>query len=146
VADIRDAPTFEEGQRRLQHRLAQYQDTLPEAWRCLEDDTEASLNHLKVPARHRQYVRTSNLAERAFAEERRRTKVIPHLWDEASLLKLVFAVLRRVSERGGKKQLSEFAQHQIRALRQALGLDYPLVPLDVITRDRSPRRSAASAR
>jgi transposase-like protein len=146
VADIRDAPTFEEGQRRLQHRLAQYQDTLPEAWRCLEDDTEASLNHLKVPARHRQYVRTSNLAERAFAEERRRTKVIPHLWDEASLLKLVFAVLMRVSERGGKKQLSEFAQHQIRALRQALGLDHPLVPLDVITRDRSPRRSAASAR
>jgi transposase-like protein len=82
VADRRDAPTFEEGQRR-QQQLAQYQATFPEACRCLEDDTEASLNHLKVPARHRQYVWTSNLAERAFAEERRRTKVIPHLWDEA---------------------------------------------------------------
>jgi transposase-like protein len=52
-----------------------------------------------VPARHRQYVRTSNLAEQAFEEERRRTKVIPHLWDEASLVKLVFAVLIRVRER-----------------------------------------------
>jgi transposase-like protein len=84
VADMRDAPTFEEGQRRHKALLLQYQDTFPEACRCLDDDAEASLNHLKVPARHRQYVRPSNLAKRAFEEERRRTKVIPHLWDEAS--------------------------------------------------------------
>jgi transposase-like protein len=84
VADRRDAPTCEEGQRRQQALLAPYQATFPEACRCLEDDAEASLNHLQVPARHRQYVRTSNLAERAFEEERRRTKGIPPLWDEAS--------------------------------------------------------------
>jgi len=82
------------------------QETFPEACRCLADDAEASLNHLKVPTWHRQYVRTSNLAERAFEEERRRTRVIPHLWDEASLVKRVFAVLMRVSERWGKKQYS----------------------------------------
>jgi hypothetical protein len=29
--------------------------------------------------------------------------VIPHLWDEASLVKLVFAVLMRVSEHWDKK-------------------------------------------
>jgi transposase-like protein len=115
VADRRDAPTFEEGQRRRQHLLAQYQTTFPEACRCLEEDAIASLNHRKVPARHRQYVRTSNLAERACEEERRRTKVIPHLWDEASLVKLVFAVLIRVSERWGQKQCSEFEQHPMRA-------------------------------
>jgi transposase-like protein len=119
VADRRDAPTFEEGQRRRQHLLAQYQDTFPEACRCLEEDALASLNHLRVPARHRQYGRTSNLAERAFEEERRRTKVIPHLWDEASVVTWVFAVLLRVSERWGKKQFSEFEQHHIRALRQS---------------------------
>ena len=145
VADMRDAPTFEEGQRRFHGLLEQYQGLFPEACRCLEDDSVASLNHLKVPARHRQYVRTSNLAERAFEEERRRTKVIPHLWDEASLLKLVFAVLIRVSDRWGKKQFSEFEQHQIRALRQSLGLDQPLVPPDLVARERNPRRSAASA-
>jgi len=142
---MRDAPTFEEGQRRQQGLLVQYHDSFPAACRCLEDDAEARLNHLKVPARHRQYVRTSNLAERAFEEERRRTKVIPHLWDEASVVKLVFAVLIRVSERWGKKQFSEFEQHQIRALRQSLGLDQPWVPVDLVTKDRSPRRSAASA-
>jgi len=145
VADMGDAPTCEEGQRRFHRLLDQYQGLFPEACRCLEDDSAASLNHLKVPARHRQYVRTSNLAERAFEEERRRTKVIPHLWDEGSLLKLVFAVLIRVSDRWDKKQFSEFEQHQIRALRQSLGLDQPLVPPDLVTRERSPRRSAVSA-
>jgi putative transposase len=145
VADLRDAPTFEEGQRRLHHLIAQSQDTFPEACRCLAEDAEASLNHLKVPIRHRQYVRTSNLAERAFEEERRRTKVIPHLWDEASLVKLVFAVLIRVSERWGKKQYSEFEQHQIRALRHALALDqHPETPA-LVTMASQPRRSAASA-
>src|SRR5262245_4530141 len=52
VADRREAPTFEEGQRHPQVRLAPYQTTLPEACRCLEDDVEASLNHLQGPARH----------------------------------------------------------------------------------------------
>ena len=84
VAELWDAPTFEEGQRRLQVLLAQYQATFPEACRGLADAAEASLNHLKVPPRHRQYVRTSNLAERACEEERRRTTVSPPLWDEAN--------------------------------------------------------------
>jgi transposase-like protein len=145
VADMWDAPTYEEGQRRRQHLLAQYQDTFPEACRCLEEDAIASLNHLKVPARYRQYVRTSNLAARAFEEERRRTKVIPPLWDEASLVNLVFAILIRVSECWGKKQFSELEQQQIRPLRQSLDLAQPLVPVELVTKERIPRRSAASA-
>jgi len=96
-------------------------------------------------ARHRQYVRTSNLAERACEEERRRTQVIPHLWDERSLVTLVFAVLIRLSERWGKKQCREFEQHQIRVLCHAVGLAQPLVPPDLVTRAIRPRRSAASA-
>jgi transposase-like protein len=146
VADMRDAPTFEEGQRRCERLLAEYPGTFPEACRCLADDTEASLNHLKVPPRHRQYVLTSNLAERACEEERRRTKVLPHLWDEASLVKVVFAFLIRVSERWGKKQYSEFEQHQIRVLRQSLGLDQPLEAPALVAVASQPRRSAASAR
>jgi transposase-like protein len=89
----------------------------------LLDDTEASLNHLEVPQRHQQYVRTSNLVERAFVEERRRTKVIPQLWTEGSLVHLVFGVLIRVSDRWSKKCFSEFEQQQIRSLRARLKLD-----------------------
>ena len=69
VVDMRDAPSIEEGHRRFQQLLAQYQRTFPAACKCLEDDVEASLNHLKVPARHQQYVRTSNPAERACERE-----------------------------------------------------------------------------
>jgi putative transposase len=119
VADRRDAPTFAEGQRRFRALIAQYQAPCPDACRCLADDAEASLNHLKGPLRQRQYVRTSHVAERAFAEERRRTKVMPHLGDEASRVKRVVAVLIRVRERWGKKQESAFAQHQMRSLRHA---------------------------
>jgi transposase-like protein len=53
VADLRDAPTFDEGQRRLHHLIEQSQDTFPDVCRCLADDSEASLNHLKVPLRRR---------------------------------------------------------------------------------------------
>jgi putative transposase len=82
--DMRDAPSRQKAEERREQRVAQFQRDFPEACRCLRDDAEASLNHLEVPPRHRQYVRTSNLAERAFVEERRRTKVIPQLFEERS--------------------------------------------------------------
>lgn len=145
VADMRDAPTVAEAERRRQLIVNRYQRDFPEACRCLLDDGEASLNHLYVPQRHQQYVRTSNLAERAFEEERRRTKVIPQLWDEGSVVKLVFAVLIRVSERWGKKCFSEFEQQQIRSLRKRRQLDDPEVSTLTPATEPQSRRSAASA-
>jgi transposase-like protein len=142
---MRDAPTREKAEERRDAIVAQYQREFPEACRCLLDDAEASLNHLAVPQRHQQYVRTSNLVERAFVEERRRTKVIPHLLDERSLVQLVFAVLIRVSDRWGKKCFSDFEQHQIRSLRGRLKLDERDVRMSETTPDAPSRRSAASA-
>ena len=55
------------------------------------------------------------LVERTFVEERRRTKVISHLFDESSLVNLVYGVLIRVSDRWGKKCFSEFEQQQFAA-------------------------------
>jgi putative transposase len=144
-ADMRDAPTVPEAERRRQLIVNRYQRDFPAACRCLLDDGEASLNHLSVPPRHQQYVRTSNLAERAFEEERRRTKVIPHLWDEGSVTKLVFAVLIRLSERWGKKCFSEFEQQQIRSLRRRRTLDDHEVSRSEATPESHSRRSAASA-
>ena len=50
-------------------------------------------------------------------------KVIPHLFDEGSLVTLVYGVLIRVSERWGKQCFSELEQHQLRSLREQLKLD-----------------------
>jgi putative transposase len=52
VADMRDAPTVPEAERRRQLIVTRYQRDFPEACRCLLDDAEASLNHLYVPQRH----------------------------------------------------------------------------------------------
>jgi putative transposase len=144
VVDMRDAPTRAKAEERRQALVARYQHEFPEACRCLLDDADASLNHLAVPQRHQQYVRTSNLVERAFVEERRRTKVIPYLFGEGSLVNLVFGVLIRVSERWGKKCFSEFEHQQIRSLRGRLKLDEQETSSAPISEPLS-RRSAASA-
>jgi putative transposase len=144
LVDMRDAPTPQKAEKRREAIVGQYQRELPEACRCLLDDAAASLNHLAVPQRHQQYGRTSNLVERAFVEERRRTKVIPHLWGEQSLVNLVFGVLIRVSDRWGKKCFSELEQQQIHRLRGKLKLDEQEVSTPAPSEPLS-RRSAASA-
>jgi transposase-like protein len=145
VVDRREAPTVAEAERRRQAIVAESHLDFPEACRCLLDDAKASLTHLSVPPRHQPYVRPANLAERAFEEQRRRTKVIPPWWDEGGLVTLVFAVLLRVSERWGTKGCSEFEQQQIRSLRRKLELDEHQVSISDPKPDSHPRRSAASA-
>ena len=81
--------------------------------------------HLKLPVRHRINVRTTNLLERRFLEERRRTKVIPRLLDDKSAMKQVFATLMRVSERLSRVSVSELERKQLELLRRELGIDPP---------------------
>jgi putative transposase len=145
LVDMRDAPSREKAEQRRDAIVDRYQQEFPELCRCLLDDAEASLNHLAVAQRHQQYVRTSNLVERAFVEERRRTKVIPHLWTEGSLVHLVYGVLIRVSDRWGKKCFSEFEQQQIRNLRDRLQLNEQEVSMNEASVHLPTRRSAASA-
>ena len=144
LVDRREAPTPEKAEPRREAIVAQYQRAVPEAGRCLLEDAQARLNPLAVPQRPQQYVRTANLVERAFVAERRRTKVIPHLWGEQRLVNWVFGGLIRVSDRWGKKWVSELAQHQIRSLRRTLKLDEHAVRTLPISEPLS-RRSAASA-
>ncbi len=78
-------------------------------------------------------------------EERRRTKVIPHLPEERSLVHLVFAVLIRVNYRWNTKCFSALEQQQIHRLRQQRQLDEQEVKSVAPTHENQPRRSAASA-
>lgn len=75
--------------------------------------------------RHRIKVRTTNLVERSFVEERRRTKVIPRLLNEKSAMKLVFATMIRCAQRWMRISISDLERHQLRLLRQELGIDPP---------------------
>lgn len=56
---------------------------------ALNDDFDACAAHLRFPLAYRRVIRTTNLLERLFGEERRRTKVIPHALGERAVLKLM---------------------------------------------------------
>jgi putative transposase len=122
---VRDAPTHEAGEAQAASLIERFGDLYPAAIKSFAEDLEASLAHLKLPVRHRINVRTTNLLERSFLEERRRTKVIPRLMDEKSAMKLVFATLIRVSERWSRVSVSELERQQLKLLRRELGIDPP---------------------
>jgi putative transposase len=63
------------------------------AARCLGDDLDALVIHLRYPTRHRRRWRSTNLLERSLGEVKRRTKVIGRFPGENSCLTLVWAVL-----------------------------------------------------
>jgi transposase-like protein len=141
VRAVRDAPTHQAGAAMAAAALERFGDRFPAAMACLADDLDASLAHLRVPVRHRINVRTTNLLERTFEEERRRTKVIPRLLDEKAAMKLVFATLIRVSDRWQRVAVSDLERQQLRLLRQELGIDQG--PEDKKKEVRRRRRSAA---
>lgn len=125
IRAIRDAPTLDAARAQADRVINRYRREFPAAVACLEDDLEALLAVHRIPVRHRVNVRTTNLVERSFVEERRRTKVIPRLLDEKSAMKLVFATLIRTAQRWSRIAVSDLERHQLRLLRQELGIDPP---------------------
>ncbi len=115
---VRDAPDIETGRRLAEEVVARFGDDYPSAMRCFQEDLEASLAHLELPAVHRKHVRTTNLIERSFEEERRRAKVIPRFRTEKECLKLVFASLWQASERWRRIRFSEHERKQLDRYRQ----------------------------
>jgi len=101
-----------------------YGRDLPSAVTCLEDDFEACIAHLRFPLGHRRAIRTTNLLERLFGEERRRTKVIPHAFGERAVLKLMYAALIRAAEHWRGIRITEFEQRQLRAIHAELNTDF----------------------
>jgi len=122
---VRDAPTPEAGREAAAETVARFQEQYPAAMSSFADDLEASLAHLRLPVAHRKYARTTNLIERSFVEERRRTKVIPRFFTERSCLKLAFGALERASRRWQRVTITELEQRQLEMLRKELEPDPP---------------------
>ena len=101
-----------------------YRDTLPTAVACFQDDFEACIAHLRMPVTHRRAIRTTNLLERLFVEERRRLKIIPNAWGEKPVLKLMFAAMTRAAERWRAVKVTDFERRQMKALRDELDQEY----------------------
>jgi putative transposase len=100
--------------------VARYERDYPSATACFLDDFDACIAHLQLPIAHRRATRTTNMLERLFGEERRRTKVIPHAFGERAVLKLMYAALIRASETWRRIVISEFELRQLEQLREHL--------------------------
>ena len=109
----------------VQDFLDRYGKDLPSATACLQDDLEACFSFLRCSPLHHKRIRTTNLIERAFEEQRRRTKTIPRFWDEKSYLKQVFATLMQTSDRWQNVRMGEVELAMLRQLRHELGLERP---------------------
>lgn len=101
-----------------------YETELPSAVACFMDDFEAAIAHLRMPITHRRAIRTTNLLERLFVEERRRLKIIPNAFGEKPVLKLMFGAMIRAAERWRAIRITDFERRQMAALRQELDQEY----------------------
>ena len=93
-AALTDATSVKDGKLRLQVLISELESRgFESAARCLAEDLDALVVHLRYPLRHRERWRSTNLLERSLGEVRRRTKVMGRFPGETSCLSLVFAVL-----------------------------------------------------
>jgi putative transposase len=90
------------------------------AAKCLADDLDALVVHLRYPLRHRRRWRSTNLLERSLAEVKRRSKVIGRFPGETSCLTLVWAVLDLyITHAKNGVRFSELERQHLRRIRSA---------------------------
>jgi putative transposase len=127
---IRDAATLRIGEQAAAAFLEDYGQEFPAACKVLSEDLPALLPHLRLPWRLRKFVRTTNLCERSFEEERRRSKVLPRFFTEKSCVKLVFATLIR-ARRWQRIAITPLEQRQLQLLDEECGLA-PAQPINQV--------------
>ena len=93
-----DADDDQEATRRLRQMTARYQKSAPALANWLEENVPEALTVLGCPPPHRRRLRTTNGLERLNREIKRRTRVATLFPNEASLLRLVSAVLSEISD------------------------------------------------
>ena len=107
------AKTYQEGLRIGSQVIERFKDRFPSAMKCMGQDLEGCLECLRLPAEHYKRVRTTNLLERLFGENRRRVKVMRHFFAERSGLKLVHATMLAASRRWHGVQMNPLINRAI---------------------------------
>jgi putative transposase len=101
AADIRsifNAPDREEADRLLAKTIEKYSKSAGRLALWMEENIPQGLAVFAMPEKHRRRLRTTNMVERQNREIKRRTRVSGLFPNEASLLRLVSAILMEVSE------------------------------------------------
>jgi len=101
AADLRsifNAPNREEADRLLAKTIEKYSEKAGRLAVWLEENVPDGLTVFALPEKHQRRLRTTNMVERQNREIKRRTRVSGLFPNEASLLRLVSAILMEVSE------------------------------------------------
>jgi transposase-like protein len=119
----------------------------PAAVACFEEDFEACIAQLHCPPGHRRVIRTTNLLERLFREERRRLGAAGTLMGgERVVLKLMFASVIRAADRWRGIRISEFERRQLEKLRDQLVTDHRQRHAPVVTTINTPSHISSKKR
>lgn len=118
------APNLETARMLKEPLVSKWQKVAASAVACFLDDFDACIAQLRFPIGHRVAIRTTNLLERLFEEERRRTKTIPHAFDERAMLKLMFAATWRASQKWRQVKMTAFEQEQLARIREELNEEF----------------------
>lgn len=116
------APNVEVAELVAARVLEKYAELYPSAMKSFREDWEACVAYLRCPMVHHRRIRTTNVIERAFGEQRRRTKVIPRFFTERSCLKLAWVSLWQASQRWRGVRMTDLEIQQLKALRRELGI------------------------
>ncbi len=108
IRDVFNAPDRKSAEERLRSYVAGYEKTAPKLSVWMEENLPEGLTVFALPEGHRKRMRTTNMLERVHEELNRRTRVAGLFPNEASLLRLVSAVLMELSEEWetGKRYLN----------------------------------------
>lgn len=98
IRNIFSASDTHHSQEELNRFVARYQETAPNLAAWAELNIPEGLAIFGIPSEHRKRMRTTNLLERQNRELKRRTRVATLFPNEASLLRLVTAVLVELSD------------------------------------------------
>lgn len=120
VQAVYQAPSPAIAQALREDVLTRFSKSYPTAVRCFEEDFDACIAHLHCPPAHRRIIRTTNLLERLFLEERRRTRAVGTLFGERPVLKLMYAALIRASGRWNGIEIDSFSRYQLERLAEDL--------------------------
>lgn len=90
--------------------VSDFEAELPNAAAWFMDDFEVCIAHLRMPITHRRAIRTTNLIERSFVEERRRFRIIPNAFGHKAALKLVFCCQASNADPCESKEINRLAR------------------------------------
>jgi transposase-like protein len=98
LRDVFDAPDRPEADRRLARIVAKYGESMPKLADWIETNVPEALTVFILPPAHRKRMRTTNMLENLNKQIKRRTRVATLFPNEASLLRLVAAVLMEITQ------------------------------------------------